>query len=274
MPTARSATAAVLACVALAGCASGQVDALVDVRGEAEPTMLAAAPEVVAYAPQAPRQQSAQTEATREDELSARADEVMTVFEKRLETADSRRDIYRMVAKGKRLFAQNQIDEAFPYLLDTAELGFKGSQARVGHIYLQGLGEIERDTVQGVGWLGVASSGPTSPGIRNYFNDIWKRIPDAHVPYFEEVVDDFKNRYGERTTGVICELDRPVRSFLKELACFFEAPLPEEIRAVLEEYEDDERAIERFQERWLEAQRVMQEEACRNPVTGASAGCR
>ena len=222
--------------------------------------MLAAAPEVVAYAPQAPRQQSAQTEAASEDELSARADEVMTVFEKRLETADSRRDIYRMVAKGKRLFAQKQIDEAFPYLLDTAELGFKGSQARVGHIYLQGLGEIERDTVQGVGWLGVASSGSTSPGIRNYFNDIWKRIPDAHVPYFEEVVDDFKNSYGERATGVICELDRPARSFLKELDCFFEAPLPEEVHAILDDYEDDEIVIELLRERWVEAQRVIEGE--------------
>ena len=53
--------------------------------------------------------------------------------------------------EGKALFARKQINEAFPLLLDTAQLGFKGSQARVGHIYLAGLGDIEQDTVQGVG---------------------------------------------------------------------------------------------------------------------------
>ena len=195
--------------------------------------------------------------------------EVMTVIEERIQTLEDRRRIYRDLAKGKRLYALHQIDEAFPYLLDTAQRGFKDSQARVGHIYLQGLGDIERDATQGVGWLGAASSGATSPGIRNYFNDIWKRIPENHVAYFEEVVEDYRSRYGEEATGVVCDLNRPLRSFVKELHCYFEAPLPEEIRVLLNDYQGSEEAREFIEERLAEARETIEAlERCRNPAMG------
>ena len=198
--------------------------------------------------------------------------EVMTVIEDRIQTLEDRRRIYRDLAKGKRLFALDQIDEAFPYLLDTAQRGFKDSQARVGHIYLQGLGDIEMDATQGVGWLGAASSGSTSPGIRNYFNDIWKRIPETHVAYFEEVVEDYRSRYGEEATGVVCDLNRPLRSFVKELHCHFEAPLPEEIRVLLDDYQGSEEAREFIEERLAAAREAIEAvERCRNPAL-ASAG--
>ena len=203
------------------------------------------------------------------------ADEVVTVTEKRLQTAAGRREIYRRVAEGKNLFARKQVKEAFPLLLDTAQLGFKDSQARVGHIYLQGLGEVERDTVQGVGWLGVASSGTTSPGIKNYFNDIWKRIPDAYVPYFEEVVDDYRTKYGQNATGVVCGFNRPLDSFVKELSCFFEAPLPEEISQLLEEHQDNQALMNLHEERMIRAREAMENEACQNPTFGgAGIGCQ
>ena len=97
-------------------------------------------------------------------------------------------------------------------------------------INLRGLGEVERDAVQAVGWMGVASSGSSAPAIRNYFNEIWKRIPEQHVPYFEEVVDHYQMKYGEHATGVVCELDSPARSYVKRLHCFFEQELPLSIR--------------------------------------------
>ena len=201
--------------------------------------------------------------------------EVMTVIEERIQTLEDRRRIYRDLAKGKRLYALDQIDEAFPYLLDTAQRGFKDSQARVGHIYLQGLGDIEKDATQGVGWLGAASTGSTSPGIRNYFNDIWKRIPETHVAYFEEVVEDYRARYGEEATGVVCDLNRPLRSFVKELHCVFEAPLPEEIRELLRDYQGSEEAREFIEERIAAARDAVEAlERCRNPALGgAGVGC-
>ena len=200
--------------------------------------------------------------------------EVMTVIEDRIQTLEDRRRIYRDLAKGKRLYALDQIDEAFPYLLDTAQRGFKDSQARVGHIYLQGLGDVEPDTTQGVGWLGVASTGQTSPGIRNYFNDIWKRIPENHVAYFEEVVEDYRSRYGEEATGVVCDLNRPLRSFVKELHCFFEAPLPEEIRVLLKDFQGSEEAREFIEERLAAARQAIEDaERCANPSQGGALGC-
>ncbi len=200
--------------------------------------------------------------------------EVMTVIEERIQTLEDRRRIYRDLAKGKRLYALDQIDEAFPYLLDTAQRGFKDSQARVGHIYLQGLGDVEPDATQGVGWLGVASTGETSPGIRNYFNDIWRRIPETHVAYFEEVVEDYRSRYGEQATGVVCDLNRPLRSFVKELHCFFEAPLPEEIRILLKDFQGSEEAREFIEERIAAARQAIEDaERCANPSQGGAVGC-
>lgn len=201
--------------------------------------------------------------------------EVMTVIEERIQSWQDRRRVYRNVQEGKRLFALNQYDEAFPYLIDTAERGFKDSQARVGQIYLQGLGEKEPDPRQGVGWLGVASEGRTSPGIRNYFNDVWRRIPETHVAYFEEVVEEYRSRYGEGATGVVCDLNRPLRSFVKELTCHFEAPLPEEIRVMLSDFQGSEEAREFIEERLGAAREAIEAaEACRDPVSGGTAlGC-
>lgn len=254
--------------VVLAGCAaSGEAQSLATVRAESAPV----ADEIATASPRNADGAASQTSET----ASLDADEVVTVVEKRVETMASRRDIYRRVAKAKTLFAHKQVKEALPLLLDTAQRGFKDSQARVGHIYLQGLGEVERDPVQGVGWLGVASHGTTSPGIKNYFNDIWKRIPDAYVPYFEEVVDEYRSKYGENATGVVCGLNRPLRSFVKELSCYFEAPLPEEISLLLEEHQDNEAMMDLYEERMNQAREAMENEACRNPTFGgAGVGCQ
>lgn len=136
-------------------------------------------------------------------------------------TLEQRREIYKQLAEGRRLYSDSQYKRAFPLLLNTAKHGFKDAQARVGYIYLQGLGEVLRDSTVAVGWLGVAASGNTSPGIENYFNDIWKRIPEQHVPYFREVVEEYESKYGEYATGVACDLNRRVASYIKRLSCFF-----------------------------------------------------
>ena len=81
---------------------------------------------------------------------------------------------------------------------------------------------MARDSTVAVGWFGVAASGNSSPDIRNYFNDLWNRIPEEHVPYFREVVEEYKSKYGEHANRVTCDLHRPVRSFVKRLVCHFE----------------------------------------------------
>ena len=169
-------------------------------------------------------------------------DEIKVIGERTPMTLEDRMNIYRELAKARELYSRNEIDEAFPLLLKTARKGFKNAQARVGHIYLRGLGEIEQDPVEALGWLGVASSGTTSPPIRNYFNDIWKRIPDKYVTHLEEVVEDYRSKYGENVTGVVCELHRPARTYVKQLVCYFEQDLPEVVKGPLDDhYTADER---------------------------------
>lgn len=167
----------------------------------------------------------------------AGAVEEVTVVGERVQLTDAdRRRIYQELVTGNRLFADKKIKEAFPYLLNTAERGFKESQAKVGHIYAYGLGEVERDTSQAVGWLGVAAAGGTSRPIKNYFNTIWKRIPEQHVPYFEEVVEDYKTKYGENATGVVCETYRPTHSYIKRLGCFFKEDMDSHMLDALARY--------------------------------------
>lgn len=167
-------------------------------------------------------------------------DEIKVIGERTPLTVEERMRIYRELAKARQLYSNNEIDEAFPLLLKTARKGFKTAQARVGHIFLRGLGNVEQDPVEAMGWLGVASSGTSSPPIRNYFNDIWQRIPDKYVGSFEEVVEQYRARYGENATGVVCELHRPLRSFVKQLICYFEQDLPDMVREPLDDYIDDE----------------------------------
>lgn len=186
-----------------------------------------------------------------------RVEVVTVVGERRKLDADARRRIYEELATGNRLWADKKVKEAFPYLLNTAERGFKHSQAKVGHIYAYGLGDVERDTTQAVGWLGVAAAGETSRPIKNYFNTIWKRIPEQHVPYFEEVVEDFTAKYGARATGVVCEMRRPIHSFIKRLGCFFQEDLDEQTRDALADYFNDRArllAAERIEMERLAAQ--------------------
>ena len=149
-------------------------------------------------------------------------------------TPAERLDIYRQLAQGRRLYSDSDFKRAFPLLLNTAEHGFKDAQARVGYMYLQGLGDAPRDSASAVGWLGVAAAGNSSPDIENFFNRIWKRIPDRHVPYFETVVEDYKARFGERPSGVTCDLHRAAGSHFKRLSCHFDEDLTIEQRRLLE----------------------------------------
>ena len=204
-----------------------------------------------------PNQEGA-TESSGERQSPERPVEELTVVGERVPlTASERRQLYRELARGKRLFARDKIDKAFPYLINGARQGFKDSQARVGHIYLQGLGNVPRDSEQAIGWLGVAADGETSPGIRNYFNDIWKRIPERHVPYFEEVVLEYRDKYGRHATGVVCEMKRPLRSHLKQLGCFFEEDLHDDVRQSMDEREARAEATRLLDERRREAMTVM-----------------
>lgn len=130
--------------------------------------------------------------------------------------------IYNSLERGGRLYKQHRFKEALPFLLAGARRGFKYAQARVGFIYQQGLDGVPRNPQAAVGWLGVAASSPTHPEIRNYFNRTWSRIPAEYHQTFQDVVDIYVERYGNRPNRVGCDLSHTAGSYIRQLTCRFE----------------------------------------------------
>lgn len=241
--------ALLLALLGVCGCAwdgEAQVD---EAAPQAVATEGAAPPAAEQTAPDPAAGYVANTGTLRPFAASQEADEELTVTAERLALSfTERQQIYDELAKAQELYRRNRIKDALPYLERTAKSGFKDSQAKMGHILLQGMGDVERDSLSAVGWLGVASSGRTSPAIRNYFNDIWQRIPDRHVPVFEEAVQEYTNRYGAHATGVVCAMRRSIHSHFKSLECYFEADLEEDVRQGMEAHRASEQAEGRVRE--------------------------
>lgn len=126
---------------------------------------------------------------------------------------------YRAKKQGEHLYRSGNYAEAIQYLEFAAQRGFKQSQAQLGSIYLNGLGDVEKDLVQGIGWLGVAASGETDAQIKKLFDRVWGQLPEQHKKALQQVIDEFKERYDGRKTRVICDLDQRAGTNRRELRC-------------------------------------------------------
>ena len=116
-------------------------------------------------------------------------------------------------------------EKAYPYLLEAAQQGFKMSQARLGFIYQQGLGGVERDWTKAVGWMGVAASRYSHPEIMNYWKNMRAKVPESHVGIVEEIVEDYIDRFGSKATGVTCDINRPAGTHIAEMRCIYDAEI-------------------------------------------------
>ena len=132
-------------------------------------------------------------------------------------------DFHFMHNRGEHYYRTRQYKKAFPYLLAAAKRGFKMSQARVGFIYQQGLGEVPRNGEAAVGWLGAAAAGPTDPEILTYFKRVMNKIPDSMMPYVNQIVADYREKYGPKATGNNCHMIRSAGTHIARLRCNFQA---------------------------------------------------
>lgn len=121
--------------------------------------------------------------------------------------------------KAAKLYKQGKYKEALPYLLVGAKSGFKMSQARVGAIYLGGLGGVQKDFRKGIGWLGVASEPITSPEIRQVWKRVLKSVPSSNKDKVAAIVADYVSLYGSDATGTECEMTANTKSFVARLEC-------------------------------------------------------
>lgn len=136
-----------------------------------------------------------------------------------IETYDGFVNLTESNRKGARLYKEKRYREAIPYLLTGARAGFKMSQARLGAIYLYGLGSVDRNLEQGFGWLGVASESPTSPTIKNRWRNLVKEVPEERTRWLEEIVMEYRRKYGTNATGTECEMTPSTRSLISRLEC-------------------------------------------------------
>ena len=131
-------------------------------------------------------------------------------------------EVYDAHNRGGYYYRLRMYERAYPYLKEAAMAGFKESQARLGFIYQQGLGGVERNWIEAVGWLGVAASKTSRPEIINYWKNLYKRIPEERHEMIDHIVEVYTEKYGSEATGVICDMNRPAGSHIKKMRCYFE----------------------------------------------------
>ncbi len=132
------------------------------------------------------------------------------------------RDTYKAQGQGVKHFRRRDYARAYPHLLAAAKRGFKTAQARLGYIYLHGLGGIPYDPVRGIGWLSAAASPETLPWIRRYSKRIWKIVPERYVAELEIVAERYRTKYGRGATGVNCNRNRAAGTHMASLTCLFD----------------------------------------------------
>jgi hypothetical protein len=127
--------------------------------------------------------------------------------------------VYSARTTGLKLYDEKKYEEAFPHLMIAAKRGFKMPQAQLGFMHQQGLGGAKKDTRYAVGWLGVAASGTTEPSIKNYFDNIWDKIPAEHQGSYEKLVGSFVDKYGAEANDVKCQRVNRPGSQIRVLRC-------------------------------------------------------
>ena len=129
-------------------------------------------------------------------------------------------ETYKARSKGSLLYRRGKYAESFPYLLVAAKRGFRLAQARVGFLFQQGLG-TPRDAEAALAWLALAATPDTLPEIMNYFRTQWAKIPPEYIPQLEQVIDEYREQYGNRENRVVCDMSRKAGTHFKKLTCRF-----------------------------------------------------
>ena len=132
---------------------------------------------------------------------------------------DEIENTYRAQTQGRQLFRAEKYQEAIPYLEFAAQRGFKQAQVRLGEIYVKGLGGVEPDLVQGVGWLGVAASGESDPRIRQLYQSVRENIPAEHNETLDKIVEQYTHNFDGRRTRVVCEMVQRAGTHGKMMLC-------------------------------------------------------
>ena len=115
-------------------------------------------------------------------------------------------ETYKARSKGSLLYRRGKYAESFPYLLVAAKRGFRLAP---------------RDGEAAIAWLALAATPDTLPEIKNYFVAQWAKIPPEYIPHLEQLIEEYRDQYGNRENRVVCDMSRKAGTHFKKLTCRF-----------------------------------------------------
>lgn len=137
-------------------------------------------------------------------------------------SGEAERRAYLDFRRGMFLYGQGSYDEALPYLISSAKYGYKDSQARLAHLYLHGLGGVNRSDVVGIAWMGVAAHGETTPIIQRHYDQLMAAVPSQHMASLKQVVEEYVEKYGQFDQNVVCDIAKHASTLISKNRCYFE----------------------------------------------------
>ena len=116
--------------------------------------------------------------------------------------------VNRAISCGKRLYSDGQKRAAWPYIKMGARYGDIDSQFIASNMLISG-GDVPKDWNAAVGWLGVAAEGNIKPLAQKRLRESKETLCGGRADCeqgFDDIVADYRSRYGRRATGMACRL--------------------------------------------------------------------
>ena len=114
--------------------------------------------------------------------------------------------VARAIKCGKRLYSDGQKRTAWPYLKMGARFGDIDSQYMAA--IMLGVGEdVPKDWKAAAGWLGVAAEGNIKPMAQKRLRETKEALCAGRTDCeqgFDNIVTEYRHRYGRRATGMAC----------------------------------------------------------------------
>ncbi len=114
--------------------------------------------------------------------------------------------VTRAITCGKRLYWDGQKPAAWPYIEMGARYGDIDSQFMAANMLGVGT-DVRQDWDAAVGWLGVAADGNVKPMAQKRLRETKDALCGdraACEQRFDDIVADYRERYGRRSTGMAC----------------------------------------------------------------------
>ena len=124
---------------------------------------------------------------------------------------------YHTINMAHKAYQSERWEEALALYSLTARWGEKDCQRLLGVMLISGKGG-EVDVVEGYAWLLLAAESKRRKDLKT-LKDAQGKIPKAAQRAAAELLDEYRQRYGQHATGIRCERKRQGSSTLRKMVC-------------------------------------------------------